>query len=84
MTLDDAITEIVKTTPLLPEDISDLIDAANDPGGIETLMRVYARRGRGPDLSGWQQTAAILSTVVDIAGKLAPLISVIMQVAPLL
>ena len=83
-TLDDAIAEIVAKTPLESQDILDLIDAAGDPGGVETLMRVYKRQGRGPDISGWQTAVAVLGTVIDVAEKVAPLIPIIMQIAPLL
>jgi hypothetical protein len=84
MTYDDAVAEIVRRTPLSATDISDLLDAAGDPGAIEMLMRVYARRGQSPDESTWQVFSEVLGQVAGVAEKVAPIVSLIVQIAPIL
>lgn len=84
MTYDEAVAVIVMRTPLTADDIGDLLDAAGDPGALATLVRVYDREGRAPDRSHWQTFADVLGQVAGVAQKVAPIVSVVMALAPLL
>jgi len=85
VTFDEAFTKLLMKSRLTPQDEADLRDAfENDPGGVETLIRVYARDGIGPDTTAWQDFATDLSLVEEGAAKLAPLITLIISIAVVL
>jgi hypothetical protein len=84
--LDEVLVKLVPKTKLSDDDVLDLKDAIadGDTQGVATLMRVYARQGIGPDTTGWQDFADDLALVADVAGKIAPVVSLIVSIAPLL
>lgn len=90
LTADDAVATLLTKARLGPDDEADFratFQAAvesGDTGGLEALMRVYARAGTGPDTTALQDFAADLALVEDVAGKLGPIVALVIEIAPFL
>lgn len=90
----DAVAAIRLESPLSSTDVDDLVAAARadvdspvPPGNLsrfDAIRASYASLGKAPDRTAWQRIGAILATVEDEAGKVAPLVSVIATLVPLL
>ena len=90
MTVDDALATVLAKSRLGLDDEADFratfqvaLDSG-DVGGFETLMRIYARAGTGPDTTAWQDFVADLSIASDVAEKVGPIVALIIEIAPFL
>ena len=82
MTFEEALARFLAKTTLTAQNELELRDAIdNDPGGVEVLMRIFDRQGSVPDRSAWQDFGADLALVEDVAGKLGPVVGILIAVA---
>jgi len=90
MTLEDALATLFTKSRLSAEDESDFRNAfqaaldTGDFGGVDALLRVYARLGTGPDTTALQDFAVDLTAVSEMAAKLAPIAALVIEIAPFL
>ena len=77
---DDAVARIRSKTPLTEEDVKDILASADAPDASDELkakIRLLESLGRAPDRSGWQVFVDEMSTVSDVAAKVAPIVALL-------
>ncbi len=89
MTREEAVAQIAMQVPgLPPERTMEILacadqDALDDGSRTEMLLRSYAADGVMPDETGWQVFADVMGQVSDVAAKVAPIVSLVATIVPM-
>ena len=74
-TKEEALACITTQTRLTKQDIEDLLNCK--PEDLEVLVRAYKESNQMPTASSWETVLRILKACAEIAGFLAPIVSVL-------
>jgi hypothetical protein len=84
-TVDDVVAYMQPLSTYTPGDIVGLIEMSerNDPE-LPDVIAVYESQGRAASKTVWQGLDDLLETGSELAIKLAPILGIVLSVAPLL